>query len=124
MGESKEIKGLWWLPNASDNQIPGTLNIRNDRIVLETIGSLAEDNPILHFATGKVPQYDVIWGISSEANIDEKHKTNLPTEKGIQLGITVRIQQNPEGKEYQRVFYDISAQRVMLTNIESIAVIR
>ena len=63
-------------------------------------------------------------GYLYEANIDEKHKTNLPTEKGIQLGITVRIQQNPEGKEYQRVFYDISAQRVMLTNIESIAVIR
>lgn len=62
-------------------------------------------------------------GYLYEANIDEKHKTNLPTEKGIQLGITVRIQQNPEGKEYQRVFYDISAQRVMLTNIESIAVI-
>ena len=63
-------------------------------------------------------------GYLYEANIDEKHKTNLPTEKGIQLGITVRIQQNLEGKEYQRVFYDISAQRVMLTNIESIAVIR
>lgn len=63
-------------------------------------------------------------GYLYEANIDEKHKTNLPTEKGIQLGIAVRIQQNPEGKEYQRVFYDISAQRVMLTNIESIAVIR
>lgn len=63
-------------------------------------------------------------GYLYEANIDEKHKTNLPTEKGIQLGITVKIQQNPEGKEYQRVFYDISAQRVMLTNIESIAVIR
>ena len=62
-------------------------------------------------------------GYLYEANIDEKHKTNLPTEKGIQLGITVRIQQNLEGKEYQRVFYDISAQRVMLTNIESIAVI-
>ena len=67
MGESKEIKGLWWLPNRSDNQIPGTLNIRNDRIVLETIGSLAEDNPILHLTKEKVPQYDVIWGISSEA---------------------------------------------------------
>lgn len=64
---SKEIKGLWWLPNASDSQIPGTLNIRNDRIVLETIGSLAEDNPIHYFTTGKVPQYDVIWGISSDA---------------------------------------------------------
>ena len=63
-------------------------------------------------------------GYLYEANIDEKRKTNIPTEKGIQLGITVRIQQNLEGKEYQRVFYDISAQRVMLTNIESIAVIR
>lgn len=61
-------------------------------------------------------------GYLYEANIDEKHKTNLPTEKGIQLGITVKIQQNPEGKEYQRVFYGISAQRVMLTNIESIAI--
>lgn len=67
MGESKEIKGLWWLPNTSDNQIPGTLNIRNERIVLDTIGSLAEGDPILHFAAGKVPQYDVIWGISSDA---------------------------------------------------------
>ena len=60
MDESKEIKGVWWLPNASNNQIPGTLNVRNDRIVLETIGSLAEDNPILHFAAGKVPQYDYL----------------------------------------------------------------
>ena len=67
MGESKEIKGLWWLPNAINNKIPGTLNVQNDRIVLETIGSLSEDNPILHFAAGKVPQYDVIWGISSDA---------------------------------------------------------
>ena len=63
-------------------------------------------------------------GYLYEANIDEKRKTNIPTEKGIQLGITVRIQQNLEGKEYQRVFYDISAQRVMLTNIESIAITR
>ena len=67
MGESKEIKGLWWLPNASDNQIPGTLYVQNDKITLETIGSLAEENPILRFAAEKVPQYDVIWGISSDA---------------------------------------------------------
>ena len=67
MGESKEIKGLWWLPNASDNQISGTLYVQNDKITLETIGSLAEDNPILHLAKEKVPQYDVIWGISSDA---------------------------------------------------------
>ena len=36
MGESKEIKGLWWLPNAINNKIPGTLKVQNDRIVLET----------------------------------------------------------------------------------------
>lgn len=63
-------------------------------------------------------------GYLYEANIDEKHKTNIPTDKGIQLGITVKIQQDLEGKEYQRVFYDITAQRIMLTNIESIAIIR
>ena len=60
-------------------------------------------------------------GYLYEAKINEKHKTNLPTEKGIRLGITVKVQQTPEGKEYQRVFYEFSAQRVMLANIESIA---
>ena len=60
-------------------------------------------------------------GYLYEANIDEKHKRNLPTEKGVQIGITVKIQQNLEGKNYERVFYDISAQRVILDNIESIA---
>ena len=63
-------------------------------------------------------------GYLYEANIDDKHKTNLPTEKGIQLGITVSIQQNSEGQNYQRVLYDISAQRVLLSNIESIALSR
>lgn len=61
-------------------------------------------------------------GYLYEAKINEKHKTNLPTEKGIQLGITIKVQQTPEGKDYQRVFYDFSALRVMLTNIESIAI--
>ena len=41
--------------------------------------------------------------------------------RGIKLGITVTVQLNSEGKEYKRVFYDISAQKVMLNNIESIA---
>lgn len=60
-------------------------------------------------------------GYLYEAKKDDKHKTNLPTEKGIKLGITATVQLNPEGKEYKRVLYDISAQKVMLNNIESIA---
>ncbi|MBO4598605.1 MAG: hypothetical protein J5676_12165 [Bacteroidaceae bacterium] len=60
-------------------------------------------------------------GYLYEAEKDDKHITNLPTEKGIKLGITVKTQLNFEGKEFQKVFYDVSAQRVMLSNIESIA---
>ena len=63
----KEFKGLWFLPNASDNQIPGTLIVERDLITLETIGVLGSDSPIDHIAGESVPQYDVIWGISSEA---------------------------------------------------------
>ncbi|MBO5922696.1 MAG: hypothetical protein J6Q48_09970 [Bacteroidaceae bacterium] len=63
-------------------------------------------------------------GYLYEVSIDEKHKTNLPTEKGIQLGITVKVQQNTEGKDFQKVIYSISAQKFLLTNIESIAISR
>ena len=63
-------------------------------------------------------------GYLYEANKDDKHKTNLPTEKGMQLGITVKIQQNSEGQDFQKVLYDISALRFMLNNIESIALFR
>ena len=54
-------------------------------------------------------------GYLYEVNIDEKHKTNLPTDKGVQ---------NSEGKDYNRVFYDVAAQRFMLSNIESIALFK
>ena len=63
-------------------------------------------------------------GYLYEANIDDKHKTNLPTEKGGQLGITVTVQQNSEGQDFRKVLYDISAQKFMLSNIESIALLR
>lgn len=67
MEERKEIKGMWWLPNTPEKQIPGTLIIGNDKITLETIGYFDENNPIIHLATQQVPHYDVIWGISSDA---------------------------------------------------------
>ena len=62
-----EFKGLWWLPEDIENQVSGTMIVKKDKIVLETIGMLGSDSPIDHFAGGNVPQYDVIWGISSEA---------------------------------------------------------
>jgi phage antirepressor YoqD-like protein len=62
-------------------------------------------------------------GYLFEYKKDAKHRTNLPTEKGLQLGITVMKQQSIEGQDYQKVVYDISAQRFMLSNMESIAVI-
>ena len=60
-------------------------------------------------------------GYLEEINIDDKHKTNLPTKKGNNFGISVSIQQNLNGQEYRRVMYDISAQQLLLSNIESIA---
>lgn len=63
----KEFKGLWWLPEDMENQVSGTLIVMNNKIVLETIGVLGSDSPISRFSSEKVPQYDVIWGISSEA---------------------------------------------------------
>lgn len=60
-------------------------------------------------------------GYLYESSKDGKHKANLPTEKGNQLGITVRFQLNPEGQEFQQVVYDTAAQRFILNNIEAIA---
>ena len=65
--EKRDIKGLWWLPDAPNNQVSGTLIVTIDKISLETIGVLGIDDPISHFVGEIVPQYDVIWGISSDA---------------------------------------------------------
>ena len=62
----KEFKGLWWIPEDTENQVSGSLIIKNNNIVLETIGMLGSDSPIDHLAGENVPQYDVIWGISSD----------------------------------------------------------
>ncbi len=67
MNTIKNFKGLWWIPEDIENQVFGTLIVKKDKIVLETIGMFGSDSPIDQFAGGNVPQYDVIWGISSEA---------------------------------------------------------
>lgn len=63
-------------------------------------------------------------GYLYEEHLDGNHKTNLPTEKGKIIGITVQSQKNVDGQEYRRVIYDIHAQKLMLKNIESIALTR
>ena len=60
-------------------------------------------------------------GYLYEAQINDNRKTNLPTEKGTKLGITVSVLMTPEGYERKRVLYDVSAQKFMLNNIEAIA---
>lgn len=67
MEDSRNYKGLWWLPNEEGKQIPGTLIVERGRIMLETIGALGSESPMDHFIGDEVVQHDVIWGISSES---------------------------------------------------------
>lgn len=67
MIEQKAYKGLWWLPEKPDNQIAGTLTVEGNKITLETIGVLGNENPLTHVGGRNVPHYDVIWGYSSKA---------------------------------------------------------
>lgn len=48
MGERKEIKGMWWLFNTPEKQIPRKLIICNDEITLETIGCFDEKEAFSH----------------------------------------------------------------------------
>ena len=67
MEDTTIYNGLWWMPDDDGKQIPGTLIIDRDRIVLETIGTLGSESPMDHFVGDGVVQHDVIWGISSES---------------------------------------------------------
>lgn len=67
MVDTLKYKGIWWLPDDDGNQIPGTLIIERERIVLETTGALGSESPMDHFVGDEVVQHDVIWGISSES---------------------------------------------------------
>jgi hypothetical protein len=69
MNKTKIYKGLWWLPDSSDKQIPGALIVERRKITLETIGALGADDPISHFADGNAHKHEVIWGISSDAQM-------------------------------------------------------
>ena len=67
MNAVKTYKGLWWLPDIPDKQIPGILTVENDAIILETIGCMGIDSAIARFVEKNAPSYDVIWGMSSDA---------------------------------------------------------
>lgn len=45
MEATKEFKGLWRLPENIENQVSGTLIVKKNRIVIETIGVFGSDSP-------------------------------------------------------------------------------
>lgn len=60
-------------------------------------------------------------GLMQEVIRDNGRKTNHPTEKGQRCGINIVTERNLDGLEYQRVLYNVEAQKYILSNIESIA---
>lgn len=119
MVDTPKYKGLWWLPDKEGNQIPGTLIIKRDRIVLETIGALGSESPMDHFVRDEVVQHDVIWGISSESkkiSVFNSHEamtfnTNCPfstakyTAQVVAIGKHIRSLDEP-GNYDVKVYFD------------------
>ena len=60
-------------------------------------------------------------GYMQEVEREVGHRTNLPTTKGNNIGISTITQQNSEGTMYTRVVYNVEAQQFILNNIEAIA---
>ena len=60
-------------------------------------------------------------GYLEEIEKEDGHRTNLPTPKGNDVGISTVTQQNSDGSTYTRVMYSVEAQRFILDNIEVIA---
>lgn len=63
-------------------------------------------------------------GVLQEIPKENGRKTNLPTEKGNNLGISTQISTNTDGIEFQKVVYSIDAQRFILNNIEAVAALK
>lgn len=59
-------------------------------------------------------------GYMKEVVKSDGHKTNHPTEKGMEIGITIETQTNADGSFFTRVVYGIPAQKLILDNISSI----
>lgn len=59
-------------------------------------------------------------GYMMEVVKNDGHKTNHPTEKGTEIGISIETQTNADGSFFTRVVYGIPAQKLILENIASI----
>lgn len=69
MKESREFKGIWYLPNNLDNAVAGILYFTKGEVIrLELIGSLSnEDNPSKIFLDDELSMQQIICGESSDA---------------------------------------------------------
>lgn len=72
-------------------------------------------------AAGIVIKWLRYEGYLQEVERGNGHKTNIPTPKGIDIGISYEIRHNEDGSNYTRVIYGVDAQRFILNNIESIS---
>jgi hypothetical protein len=56
-----EIKGLWWLPDDADNELPGTLSFsQDDGAFLEIVGVFGTEQ------TARIEQPDIILGVTQQ----------------------------------------------------------
>jgi len=69
MEESREFKGIWYLPKNRDNAVAGILYYRKKEFIrLELIGSLSnQDNPMKIFFEDEFGSPQIIYGESSDA---------------------------------------------------------
>ena len=69
MEESREFKGIWYLPNNRDNAVTGVLYYHKKQFIrLELIGSLSnQDNPMKIFFEDENGSSQIIYGESSDA---------------------------------------------------------
>lgn len=112
-------KKPFWMSASDAEKIVVTASCGIVQFTKTVSTSIPEDMKPLSVAA--VTKWLRINGYLYESSKDGKHKANLPTEKGNQLGITVRVLKNPDGQEFQQVVYDTAAQRFILNNIEAIA---
>ena len=55
-----------------------------------------------------------------ELQVINEQKNRVPTDKGIDAGISSKIEQSKDGREFARNYYDANAQRLMLEYVERV----
>lgn len=79
-----EVDGLWWLPNASDKKVPGTLFFKKDKIKLELMGGFREGDSFQVIFNETKPYFKTIHGQSGHG----EEFTLIEADSSFEGGIT------------------------------------